>query len=184
MRSFCTLCSLVFLSFSLCHSQSEAPSKQFGFTGLPVIYPSTNSGLGSSGVKGYALYLNFGKSISEDFSTGIRPFFGTVQSSPGELGQRISAAGLNWYGRGHLDMNKSKLFLDVNAGFGRLWYGTGEANGWMFNYAIGPGADFHLGKHFYLEVLVQYLRMRNISYPDETTIGNTIIPSIGIQRFF
>ena len=81
--------------------------------------------------------------------------------------------------------------MDANIGFGRLWYSydegwfaSNDVNGSMFNFAVGPGLDFRLKNGFYLELLVQYLYMRNISFPEQTSAGNSVIPSIGVIRHF
>ena len=52
----------------------------------------------------------------------------------------------------------------------------------MFNYAVGPGVDILLSGSVHLEIIVQYLRMQNIDFPERTTVGNTVIPTIGFQK--
>lgn len=188
MKKICVLLVFTFLLCPILNSQEILPrNKQLGLTGLPVIY--LNSGLNA---RGFALYANGGWFISDKISLGARPFFGRVNFG-GSPSQEINALGFNFYFRFYFGEGKVMPFFDVNAGVGRLWYTSdnpffqeqiGEVNGAMFNFAFGPGIDIPIGNNYAIEIVVQYLRMRNISFPEETTIGNTLIPSIGVQRFF
>ena len=173
--------------------QDNGHKKQFGLTGLAIIYPNANSGLGVSGIRGYAFYLNAGKFISPRISIGLKPFFGSVDDGWDVFNQKINSLGLNAYSRYHIPIGKSYLFADLSTGFGRLWYNSKDdsysqqlkdSNGTMFNYSLGLGSDIHISNGWHFEILVQYSRMRNISNPENTSIGKTIIPSIGVQRFF
>ena len=69
---------------SSCLSQDERPEFQIGFTGLPIIYLSQNSGLGEAGIEGFAFYFNYGKIFSKHASAGLRPFIGSVKGGANE----------------------------------------------------------------------------------------------------
>jgi len=103
------------------------------------------------------------------------------------------STGLNAYYRVYIQRKRLSIFLDANLGLGYIWYSSKNSgprgplssfNGTMFNYAFGPGIDFEISNGLNVEFLVQHLRMANISHPEDTNDGSTIIPSVGIQKFF
>lgn len=181
--------SILFLSscfFSF--AQNDFPQNQSGITGLPIIYPNNDDG-NTVGLNGYAIYLSIGKFKSEKTAIGLRPFVGQVDVSF----DRIFSIGLNGYYRRYFGNKNTRAFFDANAGFGGLFYSNisesvvrdpSDNNGVMFNFAFGPGVDISLQNGYFIEASIQYLRMRNISKPDGTTVGNTVIPSIGLFKYF
>ena len=102
----------------------------------------------------------------------------------------MHSLGSNIYYRRYLNQDRLKFFGEINGGLGYLWYTSNifesvkEFNGLMFNYAFGLGADYEIKNGWNIELSLQYLQMKNISHPDDTNVGKTIIPSIGIQKFF
>lgn len=193
MRTSFFLFSILFF-FAISINAQEATttvSKQIGITGLPLLY--LNGGTGNApGLNGLALYGNAGWFIKKHNVIGLRPFFGIVDSGD-EYNQRIHSAGSNVYYRRYLNQKRWSFFVDANAGFGYTWYSSRfpdyddflkGLNGIMFNCALGPGIDFEINDGLNIEFIIQYLYMRNISHPDNTTPGKTVIPSIGIQQFF
>jgi len=189
MKTFSTILSfLFFFSFSINAQEQATPvSKQIGITGLPIFY--LNSGAGDEGgLNGVALYGSFGWFIKQQNIVGIRPFFGVVDAGF-DRSQRMHSLGSNIYYRRYLNEDRLKVFGEFNLGLGYLWYTSEfadlkEANGIMFNYAFGLGADYEIKNGWNIELSFQYLLMKNISHPEDTNVGKTIIPSIGIQRFF
>ncbi len=193
MKIFSILFSLLFFFSTSINAQEQITpvSKQMGITGLPIIY--LNNGAGNSGgFNGIALYGNLGWFIQNNNVLGVRPFFGLVDSGFDKV-QRLHSLGSNIYYRRYLNRNRWSFFVDANLGFGYLWYTSkfndlneslNELNGIMFNYAFGPGVDYEINNGWNIELIFQYLEMKNISHPDDTNVGKTIIPSIGIQKFF
>ena len=181
MVAFCLIFSVNFT-----FGQSSSGGFHLGISGLPIIYFNSNS------VGGGALAVNAGVFLNSKMVLGIKPFFGTV-SDGNEVNERIVSLGGNPYFRYYIGNGKVRGFGDVNAGFGKLWYTSKNEsyaellsafNGAMFSFAVGPGLDIMLKGGFHLEILVQYLQMQNITHPRSTTIGNTLIPTIGVQKFF
>ncbi|MEM7102062.1 MAG: hypothetical protein AAF502_02950 [Bacteroidota bacterium] len=167
-------------------SQNSAGDFQAGISGLPIIYLNSNS------LDGGALTANVGIFLNANLVAGVRPFFGTV-SDGNEVNERIIALGANPYFRVYIGNGKVKGFGDINAGFGKLWYTSkNEAyaeflsgfDGAMFNLAVGPGIDILLKGGYHIELLIQYLQMQNISHTRNSSLGNTLIPTIGVQKFF
>lgn len=165
---------------------SNGPRMQVGFSGLPIFYMDDGF---ASGLRGYAFYGNVGWYHSPSLVFGLRPFYGKVEF----YNETNTSAGMNVYIRKYLTKKRFKLFLDVNAGLGYIEYDEyvdpfssfyPDYNGVLFNFALGPGVDIGFKNNWHLELLVQYLEMQNISYPDETTTGRTVIPTIGVQKFF
>lgn len=176
---------LTILISSFCFGQEDRPSLQIGITGLPIFYLNGNSNVGSPGVDGFATYFTIGQFVSKNIALGGRPFVGSVNG--------FTSLGGNAYGRYYFGSKKSRIFLDANIGFGKIWYApNGEfqffnrdaLSGNLFNFAAGPGMDFHLKNGFYVEATVQYLQMENLSNNFGGFIGKTIIPSVGVVKYF
>ena len=180
------LLSLLFTFFSfilLAQEEPLQPKMQIGLTGLPIVYINN----GQFSVNGLAVYGNIGWWIKEKQVVGLRPFIGYVET---DFEQMLSI-GNNLYYRYYFNKSSFSWFTDLNLGFGYIWYedkfefGTPrDLNGIMFNYAFGLGFDWAIAKPWNLEFLLQYLQMRNLNYPNATIVGNALIPSIGIQRYF
>ena len=193
MKQFSILILMLFFFSISAIAQNEAPpaSKQIGITGLPIIY--LNNGAGNNkGFNGIALYGSVGWFIKDYNVVGLRPFLGVVDSGFDRV-QRLHSLGTNVYYRRYLNRNRFSFFVDANVGFGYIWYSSkfpnfneslNDLNGIMFNYAIGPGVDYEIKNRWNLELSLQYLQMKNIDHPEDTNVGKTIIPSIGIQKFF
>lgn len=190
--AFIFLFILFFFSISIhAQDQTSAATKQIGITGLPIFY--LNDGGGNSGqFNGIALYGNLGRVFKKYNVVGLRPFFGVVDDGFDRV-ERLHSLGTNIYYRRYLNKNRWSFFLEANAGFGYLWYTSKfpdfneslkENNGIMFNYGFGPGVDFEVKNGWNIELTVQYLQMKNISHPENTLVGKTIIPAIGFQKFF
>lgn len=186
---FLILC--FFSTAAIAQNKTPSASNQIGITGLPIIYlndvPDTNNGF-----NGVALYGNLGRVFHDYNVVGLRPFFGVVDFGFDRI-QRLHSLGSNVYYRRYLNRNRFSFFVDANIGFGYIWYTSRfpnineslrELNGIMFNYAIGPGVDYEISNGWNIELTFQYLQMKNISHPDDTIVGKTFIPSIGIQKFF
>jgi hypothetical protein len=183
---------LFFFSISIhAQDQTKAATKQIGLTGVPIFYLN-NGGGNSGGFNGIALYGNLGRVFKKYNVVGLRPFFG-VSDEGFDKEQRLHSIGSNIYYRRYLNKNRWSFFLEANAGFGYLWYTSKfpdfneslrENNGVMFNFAFGPGVDFEIKNGWNLELTVQYLELKNISHPENTLVGETIIPTIGFQKFF
>ena len=177
--TFFTLFFLFVLSFSVQAQDNNLDYKQqVGLTGLPIYYFS-------GGIQGVSIYGSIGWFTGDHAAIGFRPFYGKVSN--------MQSIGTNLYYRYHFNKNRTKVFFDANIGMGYLWYSGGfidfdnlrqDPNGIMFNYALGPGVDVEIKNGLHFEFLIQYLRMRNITHPDNTSIGRTLIPSLGIQKFF
>ena len=173
------------LMTAFCFSQEDRPSLQIGLTGLPIFYLNGNFIVDSPGIDGFATYFTIGQFVSKNIVLGGRPFVGSVNG--------FTSIGGNAYSRYYFGSKKSRAFLDANVGFGKIWFApNGELqffnrdalNGNLFNFAVGPGMDFHLKNDFYIEVMVQYLQMENLSNNFGGFIGETIIPSIGVVKYF
>lgn len=192
MKRFSILFSLFFLYTMAIQAQEQVKSvsKQIGLTGLPIIY--LNNGVGNNGLNGIALYGSVGWFFQKYNVVGIRPFYGVVDVGFNGV-QRLNSAGSNVYYRRYLNQQKWSFFVDANVGFGHIWYSSKipdfnvslkELNGIMFNYAVGPGVDYKVKNGWNIELLIQYLQMKNINHPEDTTVGKTLIPSIGVNKFF
>lgn len=183
--------SLLFL-FSVsvnAQDQSASYSKQIGIAGLPIFYLNNANGNSFNGV---ALYGNIGWFIKDYNVIGARPFFGTVNLGFQDE-QILNSLGSNFYYRRYFNKKRWSFFVDANIGFGYIWYSSEvpsidvvlkDLNGAMFNYAIGPGVDYEVKNGWNIELTVQYLEMKNITHPEDTNVGKTIIPAIGLQKFF
>ncbi len=193
MKTLSSILSFLFLfSISInAQDQSTPASKQIGLTGLPIFYLNNGAGNGG-GFNGIALYGSFGWIIKEQNIVGLRPFFGVVDTDFSKT-QRMHSLGSNVYYRRYLNEDRLRVFGEFNIGLGYLWYTSNipnltksisEFDGIMFNYAFGLGADYEIKNGWNIELSFQYLQMKNISHPEDTNVGKTIIPSIGIQRFF
>lgn len=145
-----------------------------GIGGLPIIYP------GNSSLTGYSLRANIGYAPSEEFTIGILPFAGKVQDT--------KSVGASLYSRFYLQENRFSFFIEAGLGFGKLTYdNTPQFNGTLFTYNVGPGMHYLLNptskNRLAFEFLIQYARLQNITYSDNTVLGNTLIPTLGIQYF-
>jgi len=164
-------------------SESTANRMQIGLTGLPIIYVNN----GQVNPNGLALYSNVGWFIKEKHVLGLRPFLGMVRTNF----ENAIALGGNVYYRYYFNNSDWRIFADANLGFGHIWHQqTAEVfftqvfDGTLFNFAYGFGVDWEIKNGWSLEILVQYLEMKNLTHPKTTFIGRAIIPSIGLQRFF
>ncbi len=151
-------------------AQIEKGTSQVGIGGLPIIYPNSSEDIG------YSLRINYGYFIFNNLSIGVVPFAGKVGD--------INSIGINGYLRYYLLNKGIALFIEGGGGFGRLNYeSTPQFNGTMSSINVGPGIHYRFKNNLSVEFLLQYARLRNINFPEETTTGNTIIPALGIQYF-
>jgi len=164
---------LIIITFSLylnCHAQTDKASFQIGLGGLPIIY------FNGSSPAGYSLRANFGYFPINKLAVGLVPYIGKVDY--------MKSVGVNLYTRYYFLNKKIALFIEANAGFGNLKYETNtQYNGIMSAMSIGPGIHYIFKNKIAIELILQYARLRNISYPEDTMIGNTFIPTVGIQYF-
>ncbi len=193
MKTFSIFFFILFFFSTSTIAQNKTPSvsKQIGITGLPIIY--LNDGVSNiNGINGVALYGNIGWFFHKYNVVGLRPFFGILDPGFDKV-ERLHSLGSNVYYRRYLNRNRFSFFLDANVGFGYIWYTSKfpdfneslrELNGIMFNYAFGLGGDYEISNGWNLELTFQYLQMKNIDHPEDTRVGKTLIPSIGIQKFF
>ena len=164
------LVCILTLTFIHSHAQIEKGTYQVGIGGLPIIYPNVEEPLG------YSLRVNYGFFLVDNLSIGILPFSGRVGD--------ISSFGANCYLRYYLMNSKFSLFLEGGGGLGRLEYDySPRYNGTLLSINIGPGLHYLPKNKLAFEFLFQYARLSNIEFPDNTSIGHTIIPSLGIQYF-
>ena len=158
-----------FLSFNS-QAQSEKGTIQIGIGGFPIIYPD------NSDQTGYSLRANFGYFPVNKLSIGLMPFAGKVED--------MKSIGLSIYSRYYITNNRFSFFVEAGGGFGNLKYeDSPQYNGTMNSINLGPGIHYKFKNNLAIEFLLQYARLRNISYPESTLIGNTIIPTLGIQYF-
>ena len=170
MKKLILTCVLCFLYLGIT-AQIPKKSLQIGVGGLPIYYPINNF------PTGYSLRANIGYFLFNDISLGIIPFSGKVGD--------ISSSGVNSYFRYYVMHTDISFFIEAGAGVGRLNYeNTPQFNGTMMSINFGPGFHYQFKKSWTFELLFQYARLRNISFPDNTSIGHTIIPTLGIQYFF
>lgn len=145
-------------------------SYQIGIGGLPIIYPNNEA------ETGYSLRANFGYFLGDNLAIGILPFAGKVND--------MSSFGASIYLRFYL-MNKGvSLFIEGGGGFGNLKYDfSPQYNGTMNTLNLGPGIHYKFKNKLAVEFLLQYARLQNITFPENTSTGNTVIPTFGIQYF-
>jgi hypothetical protein len=160
----------VLLLSTLLHSQTKKGTFQVGVSGLPIIY------FDNSLPNGYSLRANVGYFPLENFSIGLSPYFGQVAE--------ISSLGTNLYTRYYFLSSRVSLFAEASSGLGSVKYDeNSNLNGTMNSLALGPGVALSIKDKLALEIIVQYARLRNITHPRDTQLGNTFIPSIGLQYF-
>jgi hypothetical protein len=155
-------------------AQSEKGTFQLGIGGLPIIYPD------NSGETGYAIRANLGYFPINKLSIGLMPFAGKVED--------MKSIGASIYLRYYIINKRFSLFVEGSGGYGNLKYeDSPRYDGTMNSLNIGPGIHYAFkSKHknkLNIEFLLQYGRLQNISYPENTATGNTLIPTIGIQYF-
>ncbi len=168
------LISIMLLGYFFSEAQSEKGTIQLGVGGLPIIYPD------NAAENGFSLRTNIGYFPSNKLSVGIMPFVGKVED--------MNSIGASIYLRYYVINKRISLFVEGGGGFGNLKYeDTPEYDGMMNSINIGPGFHYQFKRNsknkLAVEFLLQYARLRNITYPESTFIGNTLIPTIGIQYF-
>jgi hypothetical protein len=165
--------ALIFITILIYYnsqSQTEKGGFQVGIGGLPIIYPD------NSGETGYSLRANFGYFPINKLTVGVMPFVGKVED--------MKSIGANIYLRYYLTNKRFSLFVEASGGFGDLKYeDSPQYNGTMNSIIFGPGIHYIFKNNLSIEFIFQYARLRNISYPENTFIGNTLIPTLGIQYF-
>ena len=172
--------SLIFISFTAFSQESVSkPKFQVGLSGLPIIHLDFPQ-------RGFALYGNMGYYLNKRIVAGARPFFGYLKSKrTGNIW--IRSLGLNVYSRFYFSTGRLAFFGEVHSGIGNIWEKTAAdvqpLARLLWNYAFGPGLDIQLTKERYwnLELLVQYLKMNDLSDPSEFSVGRAVIPTIGLQ---
>jgi hypothetical protein len=165
---------IMLLAYFYSQAQSEKGTFQLGIGGLPIIYPD------NSGETGYAIRANFGYFPTNKLTIGLMPFAGRVGN--------MKSIGTSIYLRYYIINKKFSLFVEGSGGFGNLKYeDSPQYDGAMNSLNIGPGIHYTFkSKHknkLAIEFLLQYARLQNINYPENTLTGNTLIPTIGIQYF-
>jgi hypothetical protein len=165
---------IMLLGYFYSVAQSEKGTFQLGLGGLPIIYPD------NSGETGYAIRANLGYFPMNKLSVGLMPFAGQVED--------MKSIGASVYLRYYIINKRFSLFVEGSGGFGNLKYeDSPEYNGTMNTLNIGPGIHYTFkSKHknkLAIEFLIQYARLKNINYPENTATGNTLIPTLGIQYF-
>lgn len=164
--------ALIFLTFLVSFNSQAQNNKgtfQLGIGGLPIFYPD------NSLETGYSLRANIGYFPLKKLTIGLIPFSGKVDD--------MKSIGSNIYLRYYLTKKSFALFIEAGTGFGKLTYeDSPQYNGTMKCINLGPGIHYIFKNNFAIEFLLQYGRLRNINYP-ETSIGNTLIPTLGIQYF-
>jgi hypothetical protein len=161
---------LAFFIYLSSEAQNEKGAFQIGLGGLPIVY------IDNSAPTGYSLRANIGYFPINNLSIGILPYIGKVDN--------IKSVGTNIYLRYYLINAKFSLFTEISSGLGNLKYdGTSQYDGTMNSIIVGPGAHYMIKNKLSIELLVQYARLKNISYPENTLVSNTFIPTIGIQYF-
>ena len=165
-----TLIFITILLYLNSQAQSEKGAFQIGIGGLPIIYPD------NSGETGYSLRTNFGYFPINKLAVGVMPFAGKVED--------MKSFGASIYLRYYLTNKRVSFFVEAGAGFGNLKYeDTPQYNGTMNSLNLGPGIHYIFKNNLAIEFLLQYAKLRNITYPENTYIGNTLIPTLGIQYF-
>lgn len=165
---------IMLIAFYSAKAQSEKGTFQLGIGGLPIIYPGNSTGTG------YSLRANIGYFPINRLSVGVIPFAGKVRD--------MKSIGTSVYLRYYIISKRVTLFVEAGGGFGNLKYDNSpQYNGTMNSFNLGPGLHYTFkSKHknkFAIEFLIQYARLQNINYPESTTTGNTLIPTLGIQYF-
>jgi hypothetical protein len=155
-------------------AQSTKGTFQLGLGGLPIIYPN------NSLETGYTLRGNIGYFLMDRLSVGLIPFAGKVQD--------MQSVGANIYFRYYIINKRFALFAEGGGGIGNLKYEfSPQYNGTMSSFNIGPGFHYLFKSKsqnkLAIEFLLQYLRLQNVNYPENTTTGNTLIPTLGIQYY-
>jgi hypothetical protein len=173
MKNIGLILIMILVPFSS-KAQSEKGTFQVGLGGLPIIYPDNSS------ESGYSLRGNIGYFPINRLSVGLMPFAGKVQD--------MNSIGASIYLRYYILSKRFALFIEGGGGFGNLKYDDSpQYNGTMNSFNIGPGFHYTFkSKHknkLAIEFLVQYARLQNINYPENTATGNTLIPTLGIQYF-
>ena len=165
--------TLIFLSFLLyfnSQAQSEKGIIQIGIGGLPIIYPN------NSLETGYSLRANIGYFPINKLSVGVMPFAGKVVD--------MKSIGAGLYLRYYITNKKFSVFIEGGTGFGNLKYEDApQYDGTMNSFNIGPGFHYIFKNKLAIEFLLQYAYLRNITHPESTSIGNTFIPTLGVQYF-
>lgn len=160
---------------------SRAQDKlQIGLNGIGIIYPGVDA-------NGFAFYGQVGKLVYPNLLCGFKPFFGQVQFK-GAFPERNRSIGINAFVKlFFLKRSKSSLYFVHSFGVGGLSYrnafsrvGTPYLDNTMVNFTLGLGSNINLTERMHLEFNIEYLNMRNIRNSDNTTIGNTIIPTLGL----
>lgn len=169
MKYVIILLVAVFSSFHI-QAQSDKGVFQIGIGGLPIIYP------GDANQFGYSIRGNIGYFPTDRLSVGLFPFRGKVND--------IASFGGGLYFRYYLTNRTFSVFLETGIGFGSLQYDNSpEYNGTLKTFNFGPGIHYIFKNKIAIEFLFQYANLRNISFPDDTNIGDTFIPTIGVQYF-
>jgi len=168
------LITILALIYFGAEAQSVKGTFQLGFGGLPIIYPDNSAAMG------YSLRANIGYFPIDRLSIGITPFAGKVQD--------MQSIGANIYFRYYIINQRFALFADGGGGIGNLTYEfSPQYNGLMSSFNIGPGIHYLFKSRsenkLAIEFLLQYARLQNINYPENTVTGNTLIPTLGIQYF-
>lgn len=151
--------------------QIEKGTFQAGIGGLPIVY------FDNTAPTGYSLKANVGFFPTNKLAIGFMPFIGKVDD--------MKSRGVSFYSRYYFQDKKLVIFLEGSAGLGRLSYeDTPEFDGTMSTVSIGPGFGYRLNNRLMFEFIPQFARLRNESHPESTYVGNTFIPTIGLQFFF
>ncbi|MEM6805831.1 MAG: hypothetical protein AAF696_30820 [Bacteroidota bacterium] len=169
--------------FSVFLNHAYAQDKlQIGLNGIGIIYPGIEA-------NGFAIYGQVGKLVFPNLLCGIKPFFGQVRFNVnGPFSERNRSIGINAFVKlFFLRRSKSSLYFTHSFGVGGLSYrsafsreGTPYLDNTMVNFTLGLGSNVNLTERMHLEFNIEYLNMRNVRNPGNTTIGNTIIPTLGL----
>lgn len=75
-----------------------------------------------------------------------------------------------------------KAFAESSLGYGRVNYSDSpEYNGTMRSFSAGVGCQYQLKDRFSLELILPYANLHNVDFKEETMVGNTFIPTLGVQ---
>ncbi|MEQ8927647.1 MAG: hypothetical protein RLO81_17655 [Fulvivirga sp.] len=172
MKLLATLLFALFLSNYLFAQSLQKGTFQVGASGFPVVY------LDSSVPTGYSAKFNCGIFIKNNLSIGFNPFVGKVED--------ITSFGSLLYLRYYFfNKKRTSVFIDGGIGLGNVRYSESpQFDGYMNSIVLGPGLNYFLSEKLSLEFSLQYARLRNISFPEDTELGNTVLPAIGIQYYF